>query len=71
MMLLDIESSFSRGKNCTQLKKESTPQRYTEQPASKQKGCSGMNDKTFLSHLLFPTLSKLSYLVWPPGSSSI
>lgn len=71
MMLLDTESGFSRGKNCTQLKKESAPRQYKEWAASKQKGCFGMNDKTFLSHLLFPILSRSSYLVLTPGSSSI
>lgn len=65
MMLLDTESSFSGGKNCTQRRKAHLGGTRNEQPANKKAAL------TWVTRLFLATSSSSSYLVLPLGSASI
>lgn len=66
---LTPKAAFQEGKTEHNYQNRSRPQQYKEHTASKWKGCSGTNYKTFLSHLFFPVPSSSNCMDLPPGLS--
>lgn len=66
---LTPKAAFQEGKTEHNYQNRSRPRQYEEHTASKWKGCSGTNYKTFLSHLFFPVPSSSNCMDLPPGLS--